>query len=47
MPEVETPGHGTSRSKVFPQLNLSTCPDVLNPTINATYEFLVKSGIGR
>ena len=43
MPEVETPGHGTSRSKVFPQLNLSTCPDVLNPTINATYEFLVKT----
>lgn len=41
MPEIETPGHGACRAKVVPQLNLSTCPDVLNPTLNGTYDFLL------
>jgi hypothetical protein len=41
LPEIETPGHGTCRSKAMPQLNLSTCPGVLNPTLPATYEFLL------
>ena len=41
LPEIETPGHGACRAKAMPQLNLSTCPDVLNPTLNSTYDFLL------
>ena len=41
LPEIETPGHGSCRAKVVPQLNLSSCPGVLNPTLNATYDFLL------
>ena len=40
------PGHRTSRpasrSRAMQQLNLSTCPGVLNPTLDETYELLLQ-----
>ena len=43
LPEIEMPGHGACRSKAFPELNLSSCPGVLDPTLDATYDFLVRA----
>jgi hypothetical protein len=43
LPEIEMPGHGEARSRAFPELNLSSNAGVLNPTLNATYDFLVKA----
>jgi hypothetical protein len=37
--EIEMPGHG-SFSAGMPQLSLSSCGDVLDPTKDATYDFL-------
>jgi hexosaminidase len=39
VPEIEMPGHG-SFSAGMPELSLSSCTDVLDPTRNSTYVFL-------
>eukprot|EP00040_Diaphanoeca_grandis_P007070 m.39610 g.39610 ORF g.39610 m.39610 type:complete len:671 (-) comp18249_c0_seq1:177-2189(-) len=39
VPEIEMPGHG-SFSAGMPELSLSSCADVLDPTRNSTYVFL-------
>jgi hexosaminidase len=39
VPEIEMPGHGSFYAGM-PQLSLSSCSDVLDPTKNSTYTFL-------
>ena len=39
VPEIEMPGHG-SFSAGMPELSVSSCKDVLDPTRNSTYAFL-------